>query len=297
MAASSKLWYDKPASSWNEALPLGNGRLGCMIHGRTSTELICLNEDSVWYGGPQDRVPKDALKDLLKLRELVREGQHGQAKKLAVRAFSASPGGQRHYEPLGNVKIEFGHDDGVMEYQRELDLDTGIHTTEYTYDGCKIKTEMLASTIDQVIAIRVRSSSKIEFVVRLTRKSEVEDEGLEYLDTLETTHNRIVMLATPGGHQSIRACCALGISTDEEGTVEAQGGFLIVTAKEALIVIAARTTFRHKDFETLAYADVSTALERGADKIWKYHVQHYQSLYHQMKLTLVVDRAMAMTKY
>jgi hypothetical protein len=285
MAASSKLWYDKPASSWNEALPLGNGRLGCMVHGRTSTELICLNEDSVWYGGPQDRVPKDALKNLPKLRELVREGQHGDAEKLAERAFGASPGVQRHYEPLGNVKTEYGHD-GVMDYRRELDLDTGIHTTEYTYDGCKIKTEMLASTIDQVIAIRVRSSSKIEFVVRLTRKSEVEDEGLEYLDTLETTHNRIVMLATPGGHQSIRACCALGISTDEEGTVEAQGGFLIVTAKEALIVIAARTTFRHKDFETLAYADVSAALERGADKIWKYHVQHYQSLYHQMKLTL-----------
>ncbi|KAI4763315.1 hypothetical protein E4T52_08045 [Aureobasidium sp. EXF-3400] len=286
MAASSKLWYDEPASSWNGALPLGNGRLGCMVHGRTSTELICLNEDSVWYGGPQDRVPKAALKNLPKMRELVREGQHADAEKLAERAFRASPGSQRHYEPLGNVKIEFGHDDGVMEYRRELDLDTGIHTTEYTYDGCKIKTEMLASTIDQVTAIRVRSSSKTKLVVRLTRESEVENDDLEYMDTLETTHNRIVMLATPGGHQSIRACCALGISTDEEGTVEDQGGSLVVSAKEALIVTAARTAFRHKDFEALAAADVSAALKRGADKIWEYHVQHYQSLYHQMRLTL-----------
>jgi hypothetical protein len=118
MATSSKLWYDKPAALWNQALPLGNGRLGCMIHGRTTTELLSLNEDSIWYGGPQDRVPKNALENLPRLRELVREGQHGEAEKLAGGAFCAEPKGQRHYEPLGSVKIEFGHHgDGAMEYR------------------------------------------------------------------------------------------------------------------------------------------------------------------------------------
>ncbi|THY85614.1 hypothetical protein D6C95_07825, partial [Aureobasidium pullulans] len=287
MAQSSKLWYDKPAAEWNEALPIGNGRLGAMIHGRTGTELLCLNEDSVWYGGPQDRVPKDALAHLPKLRELVREGKHAEAEKLADRRFCATPSGQRHYEPLGTVKIEFGHDEeGVSEYRRELDLDAAVHKTEYAFDGKRVKVEMLASVIDQVIAIRVQSEETIEFVARLTRVGEIEYESHEYLDSVETTDNRMVMLVTPGGYQSVRACCALGIHTDSEGTTEIQGGSLVVNAKDTLIVVAARTTFRHEDFDTLALEDVSAALERGADKIWDYHIQHHQSAYHQMQLTL-----------
>ncbi|THY14638.1 hypothetical protein D6D00_09712 [Aureobasidium pullulans] len=287
MAQSSKLWYDKPAAEWNEALPIGNGRLGAMIHGRTGTELLCLNEDSVWYGGPQDRVPKDALAHLPKLRELVREGKHAEAEKLADRRFCATPSGQRHYEPLGTVKIEFGHDEeGVSEYRRELDLDAAVHKTEYAFDGKRVKVEMLASVIDQVIAIRVQSEETIEFVARLTRVGEIEYESHEYLDSVETTDNRMVMLVTPGGYQSVRACCALGIHTDSEGTTEIQGGSLVVNAKDALIVVAARTTFRHGNFDTLALEDVSAALERGADRIWDYHIQHHQSSYHQIQLTL-----------
>ena len=287
MAQSSKLWYDKPAAEWNEALPIGNGRLGAMIHGRTGTELICLNEDSVWYGGPQDRVPKDALAHLPKLRELVREGKHAEAEKLVDRRFCATPSGQRHYEPLGTVKIEFGHDgEGVSEYRRELDLDAAVHKTEYAFDGKRVKVEMLASVIDQVIAIRVQSEETIEFVARLTRVGEIEYESHEYLDSVETTDNRMVMLVTPGGYQSVRACCALGIHTDSEGTTEIQGGSLVVNAKDALIVVAARTTFRHENFDSLALEDVSAALERGTDKIWDYHIQHHQSSYHQMQLTL-----------
>ena len=63
-------------------MPIGNGRLGCMVHGRPGTELLCLNEDSVWYGGPQNRTPKDALKNLPELRKLVRQGRHEEAEKL-----------------------------------------------------------------------------------------------------------------------------------------------------------------------------------------------------------------------
>ncbi|KAG9570096.1 glycoside hydrolase family 95 protein, partial [Aureobasidium melanogenum] len=287
MTESSKLWYDKPASEWNQALPVGNGRLGCMVHGRTGTELLCLNEDSVWYGGLQNRVPQDALKHLPKLRELVREGHHAQAEKLVNRAFCGSPSGQRHFEPLATVKVEFGHEaDKVTDYRRELDLDTATHRMEYNYDGAKVNIEMLASVFDQVLCMRIQSSRELEFVVRLTRESEVEYESHEYLDSLETTSDRIVMLATPGGHQSIRACCVLGITTDQEGTVEAGGGSLVVFAKEALVVISARTSFRHHDFQTLAVGDVSAALERGAAKIWDCHTQHHQSLYRQTLLTL-----------
>lgn len=104
------LHYTQPSKKWTEALPVGNGRLGAMVHGRTTTELLQLNEDSVWYGGPQDRTPRDALRNLPLLRQLIRECRHAEAEELVRTAFFASPASMRHYEPLGNCYLEFGHE-------------------------------------------------------------------------------------------------------------------------------------------------------------------------------------------
>lgn len=104
------LHYKQPSKQWSEALPVGNGRLGAMVHGRTTTELLQLNEDSVWYGGPQDRTPRDAYRNLPLLRQLIREGRHAEAEELVRTAFFASPASMRHYEPLGNCYLEFGHE-------------------------------------------------------------------------------------------------------------------------------------------------------------------------------------------
>lgn len=104
------LHYNQPSKQWSEALPVGNGRLGAMAHGRTTTELLQLNEDSVWYGGPQNRTPRDAYRNLPLLRQLIREGRHAEAEELVRTAFFASPASMRHYEPLGNCYLEFGHE-------------------------------------------------------------------------------------------------------------------------------------------------------------------------------------------
>lgn len=104
------LHYTQPSKLWSEALPVGNGRLGAMVHGRTTTELLQLNEDSVWYGGPQDRTPRDAYRNLPLLRQLIREGRHAEAEELVRTAFFASPASMRHYEPLGNCYLDFGHE-------------------------------------------------------------------------------------------------------------------------------------------------------------------------------------------
>lgn len=104
------LHYTQPSKQWSEALPVGNGRLGAMVHGLTTTELLQLNEDSVWYGGPQDRTPRDAYRNLPLLRRLIRECRHAEAEELVRTAFFASPASMRHYEPLGNCYLEFGHE-------------------------------------------------------------------------------------------------------------------------------------------------------------------------------------------
>ena len=98
---NTRLWYKKPAADWNEALPIGNGRLGGMIFGTVKREHVQLNEDSIWYGGPVDRNNPDALRYLPKIRELLFKGEIKKAEQLAAMALSGTPEGQRHYQPLG----------------------------------------------------------------------------------------------------------------------------------------------------------------------------------------------------
>ncbi|KAL5043772.1 hypothetical protein BDW71DRAFT_199500 [Aspergillus fruticulosus] len=292
----SELWYQKPAAGWDEALPVGNGRLGAMVYGRTDTELLQLNEDSVWYGGPQNRLPEDALKSLPHLRELIREGAHKEAERLVRRAFFASPSSQRHYEPLGTLSLEFGHPlEEVTGYRRSLDLNEGIIHVRYEYSGVQFHRQVLASYPDNVLAIRVQASRCTEFSVRLSRLSELEYETNEFLDDLVVDGQAIKMHVTPGGKNSNRASCMVAIrcgSDDQEAIrVDRVGKNLIINARDALIVIAARSTYRCEDAELdrATVADLEAACACSVKDIWARHITDYQSLYGRLELQLGPD--------
>ena len=100
-----KIEFDSPTTDWNAALPVGNGKMGGMVYGQPYTERIQLNEDSVWYGGPQDRINPSAKENLSKIRELIFEGKIQEAQDLCAFALSGLPEEMRHYEPLGNLYI------------------------------------------------------------------------------------------------------------------------------------------------------------------------------------------------
>lgn len=143
-----------------------------MVYGRTTTELLQLNENSVWYGGPQDRTPCDALKNLPRLRSLIRAGDHAEAETLVQRAFFAIPHSQRHYEPLGTLTLEFGHEEAnIQNYRRALDVATAVTSVRYEHRGVKHLGEVFASYPDNVL-IQLESSEETEFTLRLTRFSE-----------------------------------------------------------------------------------------------------------------------------
>lgn len=245
---SSSLYYTSPATTWEESLPIGNGRLGAMVYGRTFTELLQLNENSVWYGGTQDRSPRDALKNLEKLRTLIRAGNSAEAEKLVRRAFFATPHSQRHYEPLGTLTLEFGHDGSkVQNYQRSLDLETAIQSTRYECRGVEYSRTVFASYPDDILLMKLEASKKMEFVVRLTRVSEREYETNEFLDSLVARDGEIVMLATPGGEGSNRLCCVVKVKCEDDGSIGVVGNCLVVNTCKATVIIAAQTQFRHND--------------------------------------------------
>lgn len=286
----SNLWYTQPASNWNEALPVGNGRLGAMVYGRTDQELLALNEDSVWYGGPQERTPQDAFKYLPQLREAIRAENHPEAERLAKLAFFANPISQRHYEPLGTVLMDFGHaPDRITGYHRELDLETATVNVTYKYGGAEYRRQVIASYPDNTLAIRVLAPPTTEYVVRLTRLSELEFETNEYLDDVTASDDSIIMHVTPGGRNSNQACCILHVHCCQEGSVTRIGNNLVVKAAESLIRITSQTTFRHEDPDQAASEDLSKALGYDAGQLWDRHVKDYQSLYNRMNLQLWSD--------
>lgn len=283
----SQLWYQQPASDWQEALPIGNGRIGSMLYGRTATELYRLNEDSVWYGGPQDRTPRDARQHLPRLRALIRAGKHSEAEELVRLVFFATPASQRHYEPLGNLTLEFGHGQARVEnYRRSLDLDTATVNVQYEHDGIHHMRQTFASYPDNVMVTRVAASAETTFVVRLTRVSEREYETNEFVDSIEAATDTISMHATPGGRDSNKLCCMVRVCCDQSGSVEKMGNSIIVRAKAAVLILAAQTTFRYDDPEEAVLNDIQNAQKRGFSELRERHTGDYQNLYGCMELHL-----------
>jgi hypothetical protein len=284
------LYYKAPATEWSEALPIGNGRLGAMVYGRTSTELLQLNENSVWYGGPQDRTPRDALKKLPRLRELIRAQEHPEAEKLVRRAFFATPQSQRHYEPLGSLILEFGHEEQSVEnYSRTLDLETALSTVQYIHNGNQYSRTTFASQPDNVIVIQLEASEKTEVTMRLTRMSEREYETNEFVDSIVArsiaADGRIEMQATAGGGKGTTSvCCVVQARCEDDGVIDAIGNCLVAQSRRLTIVIAAQTSFRSADYYNNAVTDTRLALDQT--ELRKRHVEDYRSIFSRLQLQL-----------
>jgi hypothetical protein len=274
-SSSTRLHYNTPAAEWSQSLPIGDGRLGAMVYGRTTTQLLQLNENSVWYGGPQDRTPRD---------------DHPAAERLVQHAFFATPHSQRHYEPLGTLTIEFGHEqEGVKDYSRELDLETAITSVQYEYGGVKHSRDVFASYPDGVLVIQLESSEATEFTIRLTRVSEREYETNEFVDSIvakggDDGDGSIIMHATPGGANSIHLCSVVNAHCDDDGVIEMIGNCLVIKSRKTTIAISAQTTFRHQEVEAFAVHEAWKALNR--DNLRERHIDDYRSLYGRMKLDL-----------
>ena len=172
-----KLWYDKPAAEWTEALPIGNGRLGAMIFGGTERERIQFNDNTLFSGRPHDYAHDGAKKHLPVLRQLLFDGKQDEAHELASREFmsvSTRDGRRRirqeKYQPFGDVVLEFPGHDGAAEYRRELDIDRAVASVQYKIDGVTFRRELFASNPDNVIAMRITADQpgKLNFSARLT---------------------------------------------------------------------------------------------------------------------------------
>lgn len=284
------LRYPAPASKsdWESALPIGNGRLGAMVYGDVHTETLRLNEESVWYGGPQTRTPKSSA-HLSRLRALIRNGEHAEAERLARKRFLARPRSARHYEPLGQCYLEFQHEDAIENYERSLDLDNAEVKLDYTVGGNRVRRRYIASFPDSVVAVHVEAEQPVRFSVYLTRMSDKWYETNEFLDSITVNGEYVVLHATPGGKDSNSLCMVTGAKcADLEGTIQVAGTTLEITSKNALLVIAANTSYEPNiTLEDVAVRTVSSALQDPPSTLWARHQHDWTKFYGRQSLQLL----------
>jgi alpha-L-fucosidase 2 len=208
-ASGMKIWFDKPAGSWNEALPVGNGKLGAMIFGGIGKERLQLNEESVWTGKPRWDANPDALKNLPKVRKLLFEGKYGEAEKLAQKGIMGSfrRDEASSYQTLGDLTFDFGPVREVSGYRRELDIEEAISKVIFTANQISYTREIFSSAPDQALVIRLTADKPgaVTFTARLSRegnKAEIKAASFENGNTAQDCPRRRYSLIRRRQHKN-----------------------------------------------------------------------------------------------
>ncbi len=288
-AAGYKLWYDKPASVWTEALPLGNGRLGAMVYGTPSVEQIQLNEETIWAGRPNNNANPEALQYIPKVRELVFAGKYLEAQTLATEKVMANTNSGMPYQTFGDLRIAFPGHSRYTDYYRELSLDSARALVSYKVDGVRYKREMITSFPDQVIMIRLSADAakKITFNAFFTSPHQdvvVDTEGNSVtLSGVSSWHEGLKGKVEFQGRLTVKA--VNGKVQYKDGTVTVEG------ADEATLYVSIGTNFvNYKDISgnsaERAKSFLEKALSRDYATSFKEHVSIFKKYMDRVSLYL-----------
>jgi alpha-L-fucosidase 2 len=309
---AEKLWYNKPAQVWTEALPVGNGRLGAMFFGKVTNELIQLNESSLWSGGPVAKsVNPNASQYLPEVRKiLMEEEDYAKADALLKKMQGLYT---ESYMPMGDLLIkQHLQEEKISAYYRDIDLKKAIGTVRFTADGTEFKREMFSSAADQVIIIRFTSSknnsldidfssaSLLKHSITTTADGEmiVKGKAPSFVDPnyYNRKSNPVVWEDTTG--QNCRGMRFIVIQklVQKGGRVEKNdSGLSVRKATEIVLYLSAATSFNGfdkcpdkegKDEVKIAREHLNKAITKTYDQLLKNHAGDYQSFYNRMSLHL-----------
>jgi alpha-L-fucosidase 2 len=281
---NNRIWFDKPADKWDEALPVGNGRLGAMVFGGMGRERIQLNEDSLWFGGATDRNNPDALANLPAIRKLLLDGRLKEAHRLAAMALSGVPESQRHYMPLGDLQLTTQEAFGdIADYRRELNLKRGVVLVSYSKGGVRYTREMFASYPDQALVVRLSSDrpAGVTVDVRLTGVRNRHTDSMERIDPAT-----VRIHGKTGGEDGIRYSAALRASADG-GSTRIIGEFLAIEGADSVtLLLTAATSFRYGDPASECLRALEAAAALPYVELLKRHLEDYRALFDRVSLRL-----------
>jgi alpha-L-fucosidase 2 len=306
-----KLHYNQPAVEWTEALPIGNGRLGAMVFGGVEEELIQLNEATLWSGGPVSKnVNPTAFESLAPTRAALTAGDYEKAYELTKNMqglYSES------YLPLGDLLLKQDFKgEKPNNYKRNLDIQDGIATTEFTVNGISYKRELFASAPGECIIIRLTASQakKLSITVdtksKLPSKSSVQQQSL-FLNGKAPSHvdpNYVRNNKEPIVYNDVAGCRGMRFEmivkpVIKDGTITTQGNSIIIqNATEIVLMVSAATSFNGydkcpdsdgKDEHKLAVQHLAKASAKKYDALRKDHLNDFHHYFNRVSLNINND--------
>ena len=309
---NEKLWYNRPAAVWTEALPVGNGRLGAMVFGRVGEELIQLNESTLWSGGPvPESINPESAQYLPQIRKLLME-QEDVAGAVAI-AKKMQGLYTESYMPLGDLVIRYKFKDtSSSSYYRDLDIKNAIATTKFVVDGTEYTRQVFASAPDQVIVIKLSCNKpkKLNFTVSakslmryrniISGKNELTMKGKAPAHVDPSYYNKnqqpVVWQDTTGANCSGMRYELILKALNKDGLVKADtSGLTITNASEVVLFLAAATSFNGfdkcpdnagKDEHKLARGYMDRAIKKPYAGLFSSHKADYQKFYNRVALHL-----------
>lgn len=288
-----KLWYNRPAENWNEALPIGNGRLGAMVFGDPGKEQLQLNEETVWSGGPNSNITSESGAAIPELRKLLFEGKFEEAQAIAdVKMFPKKNSGMI-YQPAGNLFVKFDGHEKATNYYRDLNIEKAVATVTYELDGVKYKREVFSSFPDQVMVLRLTASKpgKISFSATMDSPQN---------GVLKIENGKLVFAGITSDHEGEKG----QIKFESQVKAVAQGGkvalenntWTVKNANSATVYVSIATNFKnYHDISGNANAKAASFLDKAVQKDYATalvaHIKFYQQYFNRVKFNIGVNEA------
>ncbi|WP_312392726.1 glycoside hydrolase family 95 protein [Chryseobacterium sp.] len=288
-----KLTYDKPAQNWNEALPIGNGRLGAMVFGGAAQEHLQLNEETIWAGESGNNVPKNTFDSIQKIRKLLHEGQFQEAQNVSNRTYPRKATKDLNYgmpyQTMGDLFIDFKGHENFSHYQRTLDIENAVSTVSYKVKGATYKREIFTSFADNVVVIRLTSSKRgnLNFSISATTPHKVQ--------SVFTQSNQLIINGTSGsvdnkiGRVKFKT---VAVPVLKGGKVTSSKGKITISgANEVILYVSTATNFKKYDDlsgnpHTRVTEYLNSALKKSFNEELKAHVEKYQQYFKRVNLDL-----------
>lgn len=290
--ATLKLWYNKPSGNvWENALPIGNGRLGAMVYGNVEKDILQLNETTVWTGSPNRNDNPDALAALPEIRKLIFEGRQKEAQQLGKQKIQSKKSHGQMYQPVGELMLHFPDHSGYTNYYRELDIENAITTTKYTVNGVEYKREVFASVPAQAIVVRITSSKPGALAFSASFST------LQKNAKISASGNELVIKGATSGHEGVEGGKLkfngiVKIRT-EGGTIarESDTAVHVSGASGADIFISIATNYvNYKDLGADEVKRATTYLNGAWKQSWaklkQAHISAYQHYFNRVKIDL-----------
>lgn len=277
-----KIWMTHPAEEWKNALPVGNGRLGAMVFGGINTERLQLNEETVWTGKDADFHNPQSREGLKEVRKLLFEGKYTEAEAVALKKIMGqrSTDYSQTYQTLGDLFINFGKQEHIDNYRRELDIENAIAKVSYHANYTRYTREIFSSAVNQVIVIKLsaKRDSALNFSLRYTRPGN--------MAKIETKNNEFQISEHVGNGTGVKMYARIRIIAPTGNVISATDSITVKNARSAIVLIAAATDYRGGNPDEITRKQINEAARKDHEELKSAHIKDYRKYFDRVDLDL-----------